>query len=272
MATPARSPHPQLDPSAVRAAVAAHMAESHRRLDGQTEALGPLLLYTHPTFGWTFFNTARAVQPISYTDGERLMPLVESYFRARRARPAWEMLASLAPQAVCDRLQFAGYTLDRYESLMACSPADTPATPTVGTPWEVRAVDAAHVDTFLDTWRAAYGVGADTDPQPVRRLFLRDLDAGWRFWCAGRGRTMLGTLAAVSIDGVVEIANVGTIPSARHQGVATALVTHCLAEARRQGDRLAYLYAAVHGNAARLYARHGFVALDTMSAYSQETF
>lgn len=271
MATLARTPHPQLDPAAVRAAVAAHMAESHRRLDGQTEALGPLLLYSHPAFGWAFFNTARLIAPMTYVEGERLLPRVERYFRARGIRPAWEMLAGLAPPAMGDRLQFGGYTLDRYESLMACAPAAAPTSLTA-TAWDVREMGAADVDVFLATWRAAYGVGAETDPLPVRRLFLRDLDAGWRFWCAGRGWTMLGTLAAVSIDGVVEIANVGTIPSARRQGIAGALVAHCLAEAQQRGDHLAYLYAAVHSNAARLYARHGFTAIDTLSAYSQETF
>ncbi|MFN8483791.1 MAG: GNAT family N-acetyltransferase [Anaerolineae bacterium] len=272
MATPARSSQPMLDPAAVRAAVATHMAESHRRLDGQTQALGPLLLYSHPAFGWAFFNTARLIAPMTYAEGERLLPQVERYFHARGMRPAWEMLASLAPADMADRLQIGGYILERYESLMVCAPTATPATPTAASPWEVRELGAPDVDVFLDTWRAAYGIAADTDPQPVRRLFLRDLDAGWRFWCAGRGRTMLGTLAAVSIDGVVEIANVGTIPAARRQGVAGTLVAHCLAEARRRGDHLAYLYAAVYSNAARLYARHGFSAIDTLSAYSQETF
>ncbi len=272
MAIPAHAPHPPLDPTAVRAVVAAHMAESHRRLDGQTEPLGPLLLYTHPAFGWTFFNTARLIYPMTQAEAERLLPVVEDYFRARGVLPAWEMLAALAPPHLGNRLQFDGYTLDRYESLMACPlDGDRAAPPRPMTPWEVREIDAAHVDTFLATWRAAYAVDPSSDPAPVRRLFLRDLAAGWRFWCAGRGRTMLGTLAAIAIDGVVEIANVGTAPLARRQGLASLLVAHCLAEARRQGARLAYLYAAVDSGAARLYARQGFVAIDTLSAYSQES-
>ncbi len=275
MAIPARSPHPLLDPAAVRAAVAAHMAESHRRLDGQTEALGPLLLYSHPTFNWTFFNTARLVSPMTDEEGERLIPLVESYYHARNAYPTWEVLASLAPPRFGDRLRLVGYTLDRYESLMACplDGSDRAARPAIpATPWEVRAIGVTDIDIFVETWRAAYAVDPNSDPAPVRRLFLRDLDAGWRFWCAGRGRTMLGTLAAIAIDGVVEIANVGTVPSARRQGIAGLLVAHCLADARRQGHHLAYLYAAVNSLAARLYARQGFVAIDTLSAYTQELF
>lgn len=272
MAISAHSPHPMLDPAAVRAAVAAHMAESHHRLGGHTMALGPLVLYSHPTFGWTFFNTARLVHPMTYAEGERLLPVVEDYFRSRGVHPAWEMLASLAPPHLDDHLRLAGYTLDSHESLMACPldgdrPARTAFRPT---PWEVYPIEAADVDVFLETWRAAYNVDVSTDPTPVRRLFLRDLAVGWRLWCAGRGRTTVGTLAAISIDGVVEIANVGTLPAARRQGVASQLVAHCLAEARRQGDHLAYLCADVNSSAARLYARQGFTAVDTLSAYSQE--
>ena len=113
-------------------------------------------------------------------------------------------------------------------------------------------------------------MGPDTPLDQVHALFSRDLASGWEFWCAYQAGHPVGTLGALSFEGVVQIANVSTLPSLRRQGVATALMRHALARAAEGGARLVYLNAATGSAAERLYQRLGFAALDQWRTYGYE--
>ena len=281
---------PPLDAAAWRDAVLAHLGESHRRLGGLIERRGPLRLFANPTYGWTFFNTARQVAPIRDPDIDPLVGQVVHFYQSHCLRPAWDLSQRLAPPSLAGRLVEAGFALDRTETLMVY-PMEEGRRRTEdgrgaagrqqaeGSRW--REIEDARrntkyeirnpsLDDFIHAWQQGFAMGPDTNLEQVHSLFSRDLASGWEFWCAYQDGQAVGTLGALSFEGVVQIANVSTLPSLRRQGVATALVRHALRRAEAAGHTLVYLNAATDSPAERLYQRLGFAALDLWRTYGYQ--
>ncbi len=263
---------PSLDPTAWRPAIDAHLAAGHTRLGGRIVPVGPLRLFANPDYEWTFFNTARQARAMGDDEVPALLPRVMDFYTELGLRPAWDVSAALSPQGLVSQLTAARFVMDRYETLMAWAPGAAP-TPVRGNraihPYEVT---AANLDVFVRAWQPGFAIGAETNLAQVRRLFLRDLASGWQFWCADRDGFPIGTLAALSLDGVTQLANISTVPAARRQGVASALMRHALDRAAAAGDRLVYLHAATGSAAERLYRRLGFQSLDHWMTYVHDPF
>lgn len=119
---------------------------------------------------------------------------------------------------------------------------------------EVHGLLQEHLDDMLAT-------------SPAESVHALDLD-GLRgpditFWSAWAGDDLLGCAALKELDGTHgEVKSMRTAPAARGRGVASGLLGHLVAEARRRGcTRLSLetgsdeFFSPAH----RLYARHGFV-------------
>jgi len=118
---------------------------------------------------------------------------------------------------------------------------------------------------------------ATSPPESVHALDLDALRApGITFWSVWEGEELLGCGAlktglgdasdgvggGVGDDASVELKSMRTAETARSRGVATALLTHLLAEARSAGARRVVLETGAEPYfepARRLYQRHGFV-------------
>ena len=268
--------HPS-DAAAWRDAVLAHLGESHRRLGGLIERRGPLRLFANPVYGWTFFNTARQVAPIRDSDIDPLVGQVVRFYESHSLRPAWDLSQRLAPPTLAGRLVQAGFVLDRTETLMVYPTEDgRRRTEDGGRKREDGrgvadyAIRPPPLDDFIQAWQQGFSMGPDTNLEQVYSLFSRDLASGWEFWCAYLEGQPVGTLGALSFAGVVQIANVSTLPSLRRQGVATTLVRHALWRAQEAGHSLVYLNAATGSPAERLYQRLGFAALDLWQTYGYQ--
>ena len=254
-----------------RAAIAAHVAAGHRRLGGQVEAREPLALFSNYRYSWPFFNCARQTAAIPDRQVDGLVRLVVRYYNERGVRPAWEVSVAEAPPLLPARLAATGFMLDRDETLLA-----QPLGPHLGRApalppnIALTPLDEPRLDAFVSAWRQGFAVGADTNLMVVRALFADDLAAGWEFWCAWRGSRPIATIAALTLSGVTQIANVSTLPSERGRGVASALVGHIRARATARGGALVYLHAATASAAERLYCTLGFTPLDQALTYVQD--
>ncbi len=275
---------PPSQAAAWRDAVLAHLGESHCRLGGLIERRGPLRLFANPAYGWTFFNTARQVAPIREPDIAALVGQVVHFYQSHSLRPAWDLSQRLAPPSLAGRLVQAGFVLDRTETLMVCSTEDRGRKTEDGrrrtedgrgtADYAIRntqyVIRPPSLDDFIHAWQQGFAMGPDTSLDQVHALFSRDMESGWEFWCAYQDGQAVGTLGALSFEGVVQIANVSTLPRLRRQGVATALVRHALRRAAEGGQGLVYLNAATGSPAERLYQGLGFVALDQWQTYGYQ--
>lgn len=128
---------------------------------------------------------------------------------------------------------------------------------------EIRADDLTHpaVHALLEEHLA--DMHSWSPPESVHALDLEGLRRPEvSFWSAWEGGTLLGcgALKALGPDHA-EIKSMRTARAHRGRGVATAMLEHLLAEARRRGySRLSLETGAQPGfePARRLYARYGF--------------
>jgi putative acetyltransferase len=92
---------------------------------------------------------------------------------------------------------------------------------------------------------------------------LRDPDSGITFWSAWTDDRLAGCGALKELDPEhAEIKSMRTADDVRGRGVAGALLTHLIGEARRRGYRRLSLETGSNppfAAARRLYERHGFV-------------
>ena len=116
---------------------------------------------------------------------------------------------------------------------------------------------------------------ATSPPESVHAL---DLDAlrepGVTFWSAYDGSTLLGCGALKELDaGTGEIKSMRTAAAAKRRGVASALLGHIVAEARRRGYARLYLEtgsADFFAPARALYARFGFQPCGPFAGYTDD--
>ena len=109
---------------------------------------------------------------------------------------------------------------------------------------------------------AASGAGAD------RCYVVVDRAAGERGARTGASGPGYAGLWFGDGGGDADLLTVATLPSARRQGVATAMVTHLLRRARQAGCASVLLEVRVSNTAAReLYRRLGFVPVGTRRRY-----
>jgi putative acetyltransferase len=94
---------------------------------------------------------------------------------------------------------------------------------------------------------------------------------GVRVWSAHLDGTLVGTVALAPVDaGHEELKSMRTDPEVRGRGIASALLTHALADASKRDIRRISLETGsmeFFAPARALYARHGFVPCAPFGAY-----
>lgn len=79
-----------------------------------------------------------------------------------------------------------------------------------------------------------------------------------RTWLASRGDCPVGFFSEFVADGLGLLEDLYVHPGARFRGVATALVSHCVGEARRRGAQAVFLTARAWDTPKYMYAKMGF--------------
>ena len=121
------------------------------------------------------------------------------------------------------------------------------------------------IDEILSIEEASF-----TNPW-TREMYLADLDnrgVSYCFTAQGEDGHVVGFCSVWRVADEIHINNLAVKPEFRRRGVATALLTHALAEGARLGAQRATLEVRRSNEAARLlYERFGFVVAGIRRGY-----
>ena len=178
-------------------------------------------------------------------------------FEAQHRKPRLEYISAAAPKVEAALLA-AGFEIEDRPPVMLCTPAMTVHTPR-----------ADGIEIFLPTEETdlaateaaqsqAYGSPARGPAGHRHMLQAGGLVAAARDTASGA--IVGGGVATPPIDGISEIAGIGTVPAFRKRGAAGAITAHLAREAFARGMGLLWLTPGGR-EAERIYARAGFRAV-----------
>ncbi|MFF7631990.1 GNAT family N-acetyltransferase [Kitasatospora sp. NPDC008050] len=248
------------------------------RTAARTEDFGSLTLFVREGAGWPYY--ARPALPGA-------APVTEADVRRVRARQrelgipeAFEWVAETSPtlRAAAER---AGLAVHEHPLMVLDPGAPTPAVPALpgpdGTLVRIVGPEDPALPSALAVPHLAFaepGTGIGTAGPAELAAAIRE-GAGEVARMADRIRAGVSTVAAAVRDGsaccagqylpvgeVAEIAGLGTLPTARRQGLALAVTAALVADARAAGVRTVFL-SADSEDVARIYARLGFRTMAT---------
>jgi GNAT superfamily N-acetyltransferase len=190
-------------------------------------------------------------------------------FRMRGLAFTWYAGPSRTPADLAARLEAHGLTLDTAELGMASDltvvapPVSAPAGLTIE-----RVRDDAGALRLLVVSRLANDLDPDISTVAVERVTpaTYDDDDPLQFYLAWLDGQPVACTQLFLGAGVAGIYNVGTIPSARRQGVGAAITLAALNAARERGYRIAVLGASAMGEP--VYRRLGFTECTQVVIYA----
>jgi ribosomal protein S18 acetylase RimI-like enzyme len=235
----------------------------------RAEGHGPLVLFVPPGPGWPYYARPRrgAVGPVTSADiravraRQRELLIPESFEWIEEGAPG------LAPAA-----REAGLDV-RAHPLMVLG-AFVPAPPPLpGTEVRLVTADDPELDRIWSAPAVAFshpGTAVGPAGPPERDKIAAELDGGTITMLRERLRSAQSSLAAgfgpdgpvaagscQAVGTVAEITGVGVLPSARRQGVGSAVTAELARDALRRGIRTIFLSASDDA-VARIYAKLGF--------------
>jgi ribosomal protein S18 acetylase RimI-like enzyme len=216
----------------------------------------PFLVYMNRETDSAFLSYARPAEPLPEDPDALLERIVaaklELHRRGRVAR--WEWIHDLYP-ALAPALEAVGLVVEE--------------TPLMTVTRETFHPDSAEGVTLqrlgpdddpapmIRAQRRSFGMD-DEDPSPSERAVVRAwLERGGCFYAAHLGSEVVGGGACLAIEGVAEVAGIGTVPEHRRRGVAGSITSALIRDCLAAGCDTIFLTA---GNepAVRAYQRVGF--------------
>lgn len=222
-------------------------------------------------------NCVTRVRADSAVEVESLLASVEAELSALTHRTY--KLDPLTPTAVEARLVLDGYEPDPELQMVLQGELTVPAGPGSGPVAAIRPVvddrDWAslrrliRLDHLEEAERAGRPpIAAEVTDQIVRQK--RAKAPAVQFFLAGVGGEDVGFFSSwPGRDGLGKVEDLFTRPDQRNRGIATALVTHCVADARNRGADAVLIGAAAADTPRLLYARLGFDPVLVYTSYSQ---
>jgi GNAT superfamily N-acetyltransferase len=189
-------------------------------------------------------------------------------FQSRGLSFTWYAGPSRTPVDLASRLEAHGLALESAEPGMACDLTAMPNTipAPVGLTIE-RVRDDAGALRLLAVSRLANDLDPDVSGAAIERVAPASYDDDpFQFYLAWLGGEPVACTQLFLGAGVAGIYNVGTIPSARRQGIGAAVTLAAMRAARDQGYRIAVLAASAMGEL--VYRRLGFAQCTTVVIYA----
>ena len=230
----------------------------------------PFVLFFHPHDPLRFFNYAHPLAPVG-GDLNGPLALLKTTFVARQRLPRFEFVEEYAPDLPA-ALRAAGFEEEGRYQLMVCTPATyrpAPAIPGLEIVLLTPDSQAADIRAYIEVQHQAYDEEL-TGPINDERI------AEFRQRREGTGHAYLARLDGVPscvgayispVDGLTEIAGIGTLPEYRRRGLASALTARATEDAFAGGVEIAFMTAA-DARAGRVYEGIGFTAYATGLAYA----
>jgi GNAT superfamily N-acetyltransferase len=203
--------------------------------------------------GWLWRYTgggsqrANSVSPLAFTgaDPETAIDEAERRYKARGARPMFQVCDINVPADLDERLAARGYRLQEPCTTLAkqIAPRDPPA--------EVEVTTAAGED-----WLSVYLAGISEDRRPIAPKILAGVPAPRAFFLLRRDGKPISAALGVVAHGVVVAECVATLAAFRRRGGSVRIMTALEAWGAKQGAGIAALQAVAANAAAQaLYAK-----------------
>jgi N-acetylglutamate synthase len=209
---------------------------------------------------WRFANggsqRANSVSTLDYTgtDIDKTIADVEQRYRARGARPLFQISDVCVPSDLDQRLQIRGYiSKDRCTTLIRPALTDTDAIgPDIGSGFEI-------LDRATPEWTACYTSVITPDRRRTAPDILARVPRGAAFCGVRREGRIIATALGVSHGGVTIAECVASLAEARGQGAASTVMRGLAAWGAGQGAHTIALQALEHNAPAQaLYRALGY--------------
>lgn len=234
---------------------------------------GPLL--DTPELAWgicgadsAWMNSVMRTRLNSEADVDEAVETVLSHAKEWSVPLGWFLAPGTTPTDIADKLEQHGLIYEEDEPGMAVDLQSLPDH--VPTPDHFRVVevlDLPTLETWIETWGESYNA-----PHAKRqnRFDFRarqglNADSAYRSFLAYVGDQPVATSELFLGAGVAAVVWVGTIPSARRQGLGAAVTLGPLLEARKLGYRIGALQSSPMGYA--VYQQMGFEEYCRMPVY-----
>jgi ribosomal protein S18 acetylase RimI-like enzyme len=238
-----------------------------RRIDGYLNAVpraasdvvsvGPFTLFFHRETDFPFLSYARPTGPLDSDLSEAIAGVRAAF--AGRGRPCrWEFIQDLAP-GLPDALREGGFPEPERYPLMVVTPAAFRPAPVAEA--EVRLLRLED-DMMPVAAVAIRAFGMDQAPEELAVNIWAAMERGLRMAAAFVDDVPVAAGVHTPLDGVTELAGIGTLPEYRNRGLGGALSSFLVADAHAQGCECVFLTAGDDA-ARRLYARIGFQQVGT---------
>jgi N-acetylglutamate synthase len=201
---------------------------------------------------WRFANggsqRANSVSTLDYTgsDIDKTIADMEQRYRARGARPLFQICDVSMPHDLDQRLQIRGYSSkDRCTTLIRPSPK---ADIEIGDGFEI-------FDRATDEWTACYTSVITADRRRTAPDILARVPHGAAFCGVRRGGRIVATALGVTHGGVTIAECVASLAEARGQGAASTVMRGLAAWGGKQGAHTIALQAIEHNAPAQAMYR-----------------
>ncbi|GAA3371381.1 hypothetical protein GCM10020367_21820 [Streptomyces sannanensis] len=244
------------------------------RAGARTEDFGPLTLFVREGAGWPFYarpTRGATTAPVTADDVDR----VRARQRELGIPEAFEWVAEDTP-GLRAAVEKSGLTVHEHPLMVldpeAAAPEPHPSVRLLGA--DDPLLPAALAVPHLAFAAPGTAIG-EAGPAELAAEIAARADDGRTEHVAGRLRAGTTAVAAAvedgvvlcsgthnPLDGVTEIVGVGTLPTARRQGLGQAVTAALVADARAGGIGTVFLSASDE-DVARIYARLGFRPVGT---------
>jgi len=232
-------------------------------------------IYDTPELAWAisgvlspYMNSVVRTQLPPETDVDKCIETVLEQAKQRSVPMGWFLLPGTVPEDMGSKLAAHGLTYDGEQPGMCIDLQTLPdRSQTPDSLKIVEVLDLPTLDQWTKTWQESYN---STEAKRLSRFNFRasqglDSKSRYRSFLGYLGDQPAATSELFLGAGVAAVVWVGTIPSARHQGIGSAITLAPLFEARHLGYRIGALTASTMGF--NVYQKLGFRAMCRIPGY-----
>jgi ribosomal protein S18 acetylase RimI-like enzyme len=222
----------------------------------------PFTCFFHPRDALRFFNYAIPDKPVG---GDLAGPLAElrAAFHERERLPRFEYVEGFAPD-LATALEQAGFELELRAPVMTASTTE------IEPPPEIPGLEIVPGEqdwrAYITVGQRAFGAGDEPEASDEEVEERRNRRDGVQLLGLLDGEPVAVAAATPPLDGLSEVAGIGTLEHARRRGIAGAMTAAAAREAGTKGAELVFLSPGSDA-AQSVYARVGFRAGAETSLY-----